>query len=67
MSPTPPADEPIEFHHVDVFTDHPFSGNGLIVMFCQTLSYSAGRLRTVTRRCASSKRSSSLPPTNPTL
>ena len=48
MSPTPPADGPIEFHHVDVFTDHPFSGNGLIVMFCQTLSYSAGQLRTVT-------------------
>ena len=48
MSPTLPADGPIEFRHVDVFTDHPFSGNGLIVMFCQTLSYSAGQLRTVT-------------------
>ena len=37
----------VPFRLVDVFADEPFRGNGLIVMFCRTLDYSAGQLREI--------------------
>jgi hypothetical protein len=33
FSLTPPGGRALEFRHVDVFTDEPFTGNGLIVLF----------------------------------
>jgi trans-2,3-dihydro-3-hydroxyanthranilate isomerase len=42
------AGQPIAFRHVDVFADRPYRGNGLVVMFCTTLDYTAEQLRTVT-------------------
>lgn len=38
----------LEFRHVDVFTDVPFTGNGLIVLFGATAGIGAGALISVT-------------------
>jgi trans-2,3-dihydro-3-hydroxyanthranilate isomerase len=41
------VNQSVPFRHVDVFADRPYRGNGLIVMFCPTLDYSADQLRAV--------------------
>ena len=38
----------LEYRHVDVFATSPFTGNGLIVVFCDTLEWPAEVLRQIT-------------------
>ena len=38
----------LEYRHVDVFATAPFTGNGLIVVFCDTLEWPAEVLRQIT-------------------
>ena len=37
----------LEYRHVDVFADRPFTGNGPVVVFCRSLDHPAERPRAV--------------------